>query len=119
MNGSSLASSARFRAFAIVFSISAAALYVLYVLHGWTLFSVHPATGRVEWGRTLPRPNEGPVMYWYGWVVAMLIGASVLGFLATLLPESVTRRIPLFLVWLVPLLAVPPLVYSLLPFLTR
>jgi hypothetical protein len=119
MNGSSLAKSAKFGTFAIVFAISAAVFYVIYDLIGWTLFTVHPATGRLEWGRTLPRPNEGPVMYWYGWTVASIIGGAVLGFLATLLPDNVARKIPLFLIWLVPLLAVPPLVYSLMPFWTR
>jgi hypothetical protein len=119
MNGSSLASSTKFGTFAIVFAISAVLLYVLMDMGGWTLFTVHPATGRLEWGRTLPRPNEGPVMYWYGWTVAAIIGAAVLGFLATLLPESMAKKIPLFLIWLVPLLAVPPLIYSLMPFWTR
>jgi hypothetical protein len=119
MNGSSLASSPKFRTFAIVFSISAVVLYVSYVMTGWTLFSFHPATGRLEWGRMPPRANEGPVMYWYGWVLAMLIAAGVLGFLATLLPENTSKKIPLLLVWLLPLLAVPPLVYSLMPFWTK
>ena len=85
MNGSSLAASSKFRTFAIVFSIAAVVLYVSYVMTGWTLFSFHPATGRLEWGRTNPRPNEGPVMYWYGWVLAMLLAAGVLGLLATLI----------------------------------
>ena len=119
MNAASLAKSTKFGTFVIVFSIAAAILYVVYDMVGWTLFTIHPATGRFEWGRTLPRPNEGPVMYWYGWTVASIIGGAVLGFLATLLPETVTKKIPLFLIWLVPLLAVPPLVYSLMPFWTR
>jgi hypothetical protein len=39
--------------------------------------------------------------------------------LATLLPETVTRKIPLALVWIVPILAIPLLIYSLMPFWTR
>ena len=119
MNAASLGKSAKFGTFVIVFAISAAILYVAYDLIGWTLFTVHPATGRLEWGRTLPRPNEGPVMYWYGWTVAAIIGGAIFGFLATLLPENVARKIPLFLIWLVPLLAVPALIYSLMPFWTK
>src|SRR5215470_54230 len=119
MNAASLAKSTKFGTFVIVFAISAAILYVAYDLIGWTLFTVHPATGRLEWGRTLPRPNEGPVMYWYGWTVAAIIGGAIFGFLATLLPENVARKIPLFLIWLVPLLAVPALIYSLMPFWTK
>jgi len=66
-----------------------------------------------------PRLNEGPVMYWYSWTCTTLIGATVVGFLATLLPEDMTKRIPLFLVWLLPLLAIPVLVWSLMPFWTK
>ena len=33
--------------------------------------------------------------------------------LATLLPESITKKIPLSLVWIVPLAAVPVLIYAL------
>ena len=43
----------------------------------------------------------------------------VVGLLATLLPESVTKRIPLFLMWLLPILALIPLAYSLMPFWTK
>jgi len=119
MSASSLAKSEKFRTFAIVFAITGAALYVMCDMLGWPLFTFHPATGRFEWGRTLPRPNEGPVMYWYGWTVTTLLGAGALGFLATLLPAATARKIPLVLVWLAPLLTIPPLVYSLMSFWTR
>ena len=52
-------------------------------------------------------------MYWYGWTASTLLAAAVLGFLATLLPPSLTRRIPLSLVWIVPVAALPVLIYSL------
>ena len=58
-------------------------------------------------------------MYWYGWTATSMLGATVLGVLAMLLPEQVTRKIPLALVWIVPVLAVPLLFYSLMPFWTR
>jgi hypothetical protein len=35
------------------------------------------------------------------------------------LPESVVKRIPLALVWLLPILALIPLAYSLMPFWTK
>src|SRR5690349_3646301 len=66
-------SSAKVRTFLIVFSITATIVYVLCDLFGWPLFTYHPATGRLEWGYALPRRNEGPVMYWYGWVVTTAI----------------------------------------------
>ena len=51
-------------------------------------------------------------MYWYGWTATTLIAGTVVGFLATLLPESVTRKIPLTLVWLLPILAIPSGLYA-------
>jgi hypothetical protein len=58
-------------------------------------------------------------MYWYGWTASSILGAAALGLLATLLPDGLTRKIPLALVWIVPLLAIPALFYSLMPFWTR
>lgn len=116
---SALASSEKFRTFAVVFAIAGAALYVICDFAGLPLFTFHPATGRVEWGYALPRRGEGPVMYWYGWTATTLIGAAILGGLATLLPPSLARKIPLFLIWLVPIVAIPLLVWSLMPFWTK
>jgi hypothetical protein len=111
----SIVASPKFRTFVLVFSLSAIVLYVLGILLGLASFTYHPATGRLEWGQTMPRRNEGPVMYWYGWILTAFIGASIMGFLATLIPETVTRRIPLALLWIIPLLALPIFVNSLLP----
>ena len=113
------ATSAKLRTFAIVFSLSAAVVYVLSDLLGWALFTIHPATGRFELGQTAARRNEGPVMYWYGWVATTAILSTVLALLASLLPENVTRRIPLFLLWLLPILAVPIMFYTLMSFWTK
>ena len=110
-----IVASPKFRTFVLVFSLSAIVLYVLGILLGLASFTYHPATGRLEWGQTMPRRNEGPVMYWYGWILTAFIGATVLGFLATLIPETVTRRIPLALLWIIPLLTLPVFVNSLLP----
>ena len=52
-------------------------------------------------------------MHWYGWTANTLIGAAILGFLAAMLPEKLSRKIPLALVWIMPLLAVPILIYAL------
>lgn len=112
------ASSSKFFAFAIVFAVATPILYVLCDIMGWPLFTFHPATWRFEFGRTLPRPGEGPVMYWYGWTATTLIGAGILGYLATLIPDT-ARKLPLSLTWLLPILAIPPLVWSLMPFWTK
>jgi hypothetical protein len=116
---SSLATSSKFKAFALVFGISFAVMYVICDLYALPLFSFHPATNRIAWGWEGPRSGEGPVMYWYGWVATCFLVAGALGLLATLLPESAVKKIPLMLVWLVPILALIPLFNSLMPFWTK
>src|SRR5688572_11971052 len=88
---SSLAASAKFGTFAIVFSITAPIVYVACELLGLPLFTYHPATNRVDFGWATGRSGEGPAMYWYGWDATMLIACTVLGLLATLLPERVIK----------------------------
>ena len=115
----SLASSTAFKTFAIVFGFATAALYVICDMMNWPLFTYHPATNQVDLFYAPPRRGEGPAMYWYGWTATSMLAAAVLGVLATFLPEHVTRKIPLALVWIVPVLAIPLLFYSLMPFWTR
>ena len=115
----SLASSTAFKTFAIVFGFGTAALYVACDMMNWPLFTYHPATNQVDLFYAPPRRGEGPAMYWYGWTATSILAAAVLGVLATFLPEHITRKIPLALVWIVPVLAIPLLFYSLMPFWTR
>ena len=115
----SLASSTAFKTFAIVFGFGTAALYVACDMMNWPLFTYHPATNQVDLFYAPPRRGEGPAMYWYGWTATSMLAAAVLGVLATFLPEHITRKIPLALVWIVPVLAIPLLFYSLMPFWTR
>jgi hypothetical protein len=119
MNAKSLAASEKFRTFVLVFSLTAMVIYVLSDVFGLPVFTYHPATGRFEWGYALPRRNEGPVMYWYGWILTMLIGATVAGLLATLLPERMGKKIPLALLWVLPILAAPVMFYTLMSFWTK
>jgi hypothetical protein len=114
-----VASSYKLRTFVVAFSLAATVIYVLCDLLDLPLFTYHPATGRLEWGYTLPRRNEGPVMYWYGWVMTTAFASTVVAFLATFLPESVTRRMPLFALWLLPIIAVPIMFYTLMSFWTK
>jgi hypothetical protein len=116
---SSLAKSAKFKAFALVFGITFAVMYVVCDLFSLPLFTYHPATNRVGWGWEPGRSGEGPAMYWYGWTAMCIVVSTVLGGLATLLPENVVKRIPLALVWVIPILAFLPLAYSLMPFWTK
>ena len=110
---SSLASSTKFRTFAITFAVVGSLTYLVCLFFNWPLFTFHPATNRIALGWEAARSGEGPNMTWYGWTAMALLVGSVVGFLATLLPESMTRKIPLTLVWLVPILAVPYLAWDL------
>jgi hypothetical protein len=88
-------------------------LYVICDMMNWPLFTYHPGTNRLDLGWAPAVKDEGPAMYWYGWSASTLLGAAVLGGLATLLPQRVTSKIPLWLVWFLPIAALPVLVYSL------
>ena len=109
----SLASSAAFRTFSVVLAITAPVIYVTCEMQNWPLFTYHPATNQIDWLYAPPVRNQGPAMHWYGWIANAAIGSGVLGVLATMLPERIVNRIPLSLVWIVPLAAVPVLVYAL------
>jgi len=110
---SSLASSTKFKTFVVTFGITGTLVYLVCLEMNWPLFTFHPATNRIVWGWEASRSGEGPAMYWYGWTATSLLAGAILGFLATLLPESVTRKIPLILVWLLPILSIPYLIWDL------
>jgi hypothetical protein len=112
---SSLAASSRFKAFAISFSTFGPVVYCLCQFFNWPMFTFHPATNRLVWGYEGPRPGEGPNMLWYGWTATTIVVAAMVGIVAMLLPEHVTRKIPLSLMWLLPILCIPYIVYSLMP----
>jgi len=100
-----------FAAFAIVFAVVYAIVYVFSVENNYALFTYHPAIG--EFGAGVQQPREGPAMYWYGWLATSGIAASVAGALATLLPESVTRRLWSGWTWAVALAVMAAFCYIL------
>ena len=111
--GTAKAVSSRFGAFALVFGISFAILYVVCDMASLPMFTYHPGTERIDLGFAPPRRDEGPAMYWYGWIANSALGASILGLLAAALPENIRGRIPLALAWVAPVVLVPVLIYSL------
>src|SRR4249919_1299191 len=116
---SSLAASYKFKAFVVTFAVAGPILYLTCLAWNLPLITYHPAMNRIDLGWTPPRSGEGPAMYWYGWTLTVLVAGTILSFLATLLPDHVTRKIPLYLIWLLPSLAVPLLAYSLRDFWFR
>jgi hypothetical protein len=113
---SSLAGSTAFERFAIVCALATPILYVIIEMANWPLFTYHPATGRIDLGLAPPVEDQGPVMYWYGWTATMVIGSSVLGLIGAVLPQSAIRKIPLSLIWILPLAMIPILAYTLRSF---
>ena len=105
--------SPRLRTFTLVFGICFAILYVVCDMAALPMFTYHPATDRLEFGFAPARRDEGPAMYWYGWIVSSALGAAVIGLVAVMLPKHIGRKIPLALAWIVPIALVPVLIYSL------
>ena len=116
---SSLAASSRFKAFATTFSICGPVLYCVIQYFNWPLFTFHPATNRIVWGYEAARAGEGPNMLWYGWSATTVLAAAAIGLVAMMLPERVINKIPLSLVWILPILMIPYVVYSLMPWWTH
>jgi hypothetical protein len=112
---SSLAASSAFGKFVTAFSISGPVVYCLIQYFNYPLFTFHPATNRIVWGYEAARSGEGPNMLWYGWSVTTILIATALGITAMMLPDRIARKIPLSLVWILPILAIPYVIYSLMP----
>jgi hypothetical protein len=62
--------------------------------------------------------DDGPNMLWYGGTLTTILIAGAFGIVAIVVPEHIIKKIPLWLVWLFPILAVPYVVYSLMPWWT-
>jgi hypothetical protein len=104
----------RWGTFTLVFGICFAILYVVCDMAAWPLFTYHPGTDRIDLGYAAARRDEGPAMYWYGWLASSALGAATLGGLTALLPEKIRGKIPLALAWVVPVMLLPVLIYSLM-----
>jgi hypothetical protein len=115
---SSLAASSKFKTFATTFSICGPVVYCVTQYLNYPLVTFHPATNRLVWGYEAARSGEGPNMLWYGWSLTTILVAAALGIIAMMLPDRITSKIPLSLVWIFPILAIPYIVYSLMPWWT-
>jgi hypothetical protein len=115
----SLAASSKFKTFATTFSITGPVVYCVTQYFNWPLITFHPATGRLVWGYEAARSGEGPNLLWYGWTGTTLLIAAAFGLIAMMLPERISKKIPLALVWIFPILAIPYVIYSLMPWWTH
>ena len=116
---STLAASSKFKAFATTFSISGPVIYCVTQYLNWPLVTFWPATNCLVWGYEGAKSGEGPNMLWYGWTLTTILVAAALGIIAMMLPERITNKIPLALIWILPILAIPYIIYSLMPWWTH
>jgi hypothetical protein len=59
-------------------------------------------------------------MYWYGWTATCLVASFALGIIGSLLPENfVQNKLVKIMVWALYIIAIPFLVWSLMPFWTK
>jgi hypothetical protein len=92
----SAATSSKFGTFAVAFGIAFVILYTLFERQNWPLFTYHPAVNRLDIWRELGQPEDGPPMFWYGWVVLSGAAAAVVGLIATVVPVQALYRAAVF-----------------------
>jgi hypothetical protein len=98
-----MSASPRFGIFAIVFAIAYPVIYVIATEVNLAAFTYHSALG--QFGLGPDKPRAGPAMYWFGWITTSAVAAGVIATIAALLPDSLTRRLPATIAWVVPLAA--------------
>ena len=111
---SSFTPSSKVRAFVTTFSITGPVVYCLVVFFKLPLVTYFPAIEQLDWGAVDMRPDTGLNMLWYGFTLTTILISGGLGIVAMFLPERIIRRYPLALLWILPILAIPYVVYSLM-----
>jgi hypothetical protein len=87
-----------------VFSAAFALIYIISVERNWALFTYIPKIGQWAWLVAAPAKDDGPPMFWYGWLVTSTLGASALSLISW--PVLKNRPTPYWLGWVVPLLVI-------------
>lgn len=106
-----------FSVFAVVFAAVYAVMYVIAMEKNYALFTYHPALEK--FGFLVQKPEEGPAMYWYGWIATAGIVALAAGLLACAIPERAQRRLWSGWAWTIPLSVIVVLGYLLRGYFTR
>jgi hypothetical protein len=87
-------SDSKFGVFVITFGIAFALIYTVLERLNWPLFTYHPVSGIVDFGKEMT--GTGPPMFWYGWLALAGIAATVVSFVATMVPGPWLRRATFF-----------------------
>lgn len=86
---------------ATVFAVVYAVVYVIAVWKNYALFTYHPVPGTITPG--VVKPYDGPAMYWYGWITTGALAALGACLIASIVPDSVARRVGSAWSWAVPI----------------
>jgi hypothetical protein len=98
-----------------VFSAAFAVIYVLSVQMNWALVTYHPRLD--EWELLAQPAKSGPAMYWYGWIITSVLGATGVSLAA--LPLAGRFAPPVWLGWVVPFLVMIIFAYLFRSFFLR
>src|SRR4051812_42940106 len=85
----------------MVFGVAYAVAYVVAVWKNLALFTYHPVAGTLAFG--VEKPQDGPAMYWFGWMATAAIVATAACAIAALLPARYTSRLASTWAWTVPI----------------
>ena len=109
-----------FPVFAIAFAvIYIAQVYLTAFQINLALITYHPQIGVWALLAEAPRQNQGPAMYWYGWLLTAALGAGVLAALSLALPARPFDRVWSVLVWVTPLVMMGFITYVLRGYFLR
>jgi hypothetical protein len=84
------------KTFAVTFGIAFAIIYTLFERWNWPLFTYHPAVNRFDLFREVGIPEDGPPMFWYGWLALTGIAATIVAAVATTLSRQSLQRATVF-----------------------
>lgn len=86
----------KLKMFVVTFGIAFAIIYTLFERWNWPLFTYHPAVNRFALFREVGIPEDGPPMFWYGWLVLSGIAATTVAAVATALSRQSLQRATVF-----------------------
>ncbi|HWG07161.1 MAG TPA: hypothetical protein VG271_19330 [Beijerinckiaceae bacterium] len=105
-----------------VFTAAFAVIYVPTMSWNWPVFTYLPRSGTFALFKAYAELGDkapGPGMYFWGWIVTAAIGAAIVAFLASFVPEKVASRISVGWVPIFPIGAILCLIYVLRPWWTH
>ncbi len=90
------ATNVKTKAFVITFGIAFAIIYTLVERWNWPLFTYHPAVNHLDLFRVPGGAEDGPPMFWYGWLPTTAIGALVVAAIASAFSLQSLQRATVF-----------------------